>query len=352
MSAEQSAMTTIIGGAPRFLAMMELVSRVAPLSKPVLVIGERGTGKELVAARIHFLSGRWEQPFVKLNCASLTESLLDSELFGHEAGAFTGASSRHIGRFERADQGTLFLDELATIPPRMQEKILRVIEYGEFERVGGSETVITDVRIVGATNADLPSMAKRGAFRPDLLDRLAFDVIMVPPLRARRDDILELAQHFAVNITRELERPYFPGFTEDAALSLLNYPWPGNVRGLKNVVERSVYRSLDPDEPISDVVFDPFSWPYEPMPEDQAPTGDPPESPASPKAHIKLPIVFKAAVSDLEIELIDQAMTQSRYNQRKAADLLGLTYHQLRALLRKHDLVSRYGRSGTKKDAS
>ncbi|MEM7283166.1 MAG: phage shock protein operon transcriptional activator, partial [Pseudomonadota bacterium] len=307
-------MTTIIGGAPTFLAMMEHVSRVAPLTKPVLVIGERGTGKELVAARVHFLSGRWEQPFVKLNCASLTETLLDSELFGHEAGAFTGATSRHVGRFERADQGTLFLDELATIPARMQEKILRVIEYGEFERVGGSETIVTDVRIVGATNADLPAMAKRGEFRPDLLDRLAFDVIVVPPLRQRREDILELAQHFAVNITRELERPYFPGFTEEAALALMEYPWPGNVRGLKNVVERSVYRSLEPEALISEVVFDPFSSPYELGQLVTTAIGEAAPAPSKTDAHT-LPVDLKQLVSDLEVRLIHQAMDSSRYNQ-------------------------------------
>ncbi len=357
MEAEKSAMTTIIGGAPTFLAMMELVSRVAPLSKPVLVIGERGTGKELVAARLHFLSGRWEQPFVKLNCASLTETLLDSELFGHEAGAFTGAIGRHIGRFERADQGTLFLDELATIPVRMQEKILRVIEYGEFERVGGSETVVTDVRIVGATNADLPRMAKRGEFRPDLLDRLAFDVIMVPPLRHRREDILELAQHFAVNITRELERPYFPGFTDEATKELLTYSWPGNVRGLKNVVERSVYRSLEPEDEISQIVFDPFSWPYDfetpevqhQIQETETHTPEPQRTEApKPTTEPVLPTNLKEAVGDLEIQLLDQAMTTARYSQKKAAKLLALSYHQLRALLKKHDLLAKYGRSRSK----
>ncbi|NNC64107.1 MAG: sigma 54-interacting transcriptional regulator, partial [Gammaproteobacteria bacterium] len=160
MSAPSATLPSIIGEAPAFLALLEQLSDAAPLNKPVLTIGERGTGKELIASRLHFLSQRWEQPFIKLNCASLTESLLESELFGHEAGAFTGAGKRHIGRFERADSGTLFLDELATIPRRMQEKILRVIEYGEFERVGGSESISVDVRIVGATNEDLPALAQ------------------------------------------------------------------------------------------------------------------------------------------------------------------------------------------------
>ncbi|NNF62310.1 MAG: sigma 54-interacting transcriptional regulator, partial [Gammaproteobacteria bacterium] len=257
-------MPSIIGSAPAFVALLEQVSQAAPISKPVLTIGERGTGKELIAPRLHYLSGRWEQPLVKLNCASLTEGILESELYGHEAGAFTGAASRHIGRFERADGGTLFLDELATVPRRMQEKILRVIEYGEFERVGGSETIQVDVRIVGATNENLPVLARTGAFRADLLDRLAFDVFVIPPLRARREDIITLAEHFALTITSELGRPYFAGFSDSAISILLDHEWPGNVRELKNVVERSVYRWEDPAEPVAEINLNPFDSPYLP----------------------------------------------------------------------------------------
>src|SRR5688572_15699844 len=246
--------------------MLEHVSRAAKLIKPVLVIGERGTGKELIASRLHFLSPRWEQPLIKVNCAALTETLLETELFGHQAGAFTGATRTHIGRFEQANGGTLVLDELGTIPPRMQEKILRVIEYGEFQRVGGSETISTDVRIVGATNEHLPRLAEIGRFRADLLDRLAFDVIHVPPLRARPEDIDTLAYHFAVNVTSELKRPFFAGFTTDAKAALLGYGWPGNVRELKNAVERSVYRTDEPEKPIGRILFDPFASPYAPAP--------------------------------------------------------------------------------------
>ena len=195
----------IIGEAPAFLEMLEHVSRAAPLDRSVLVVGERGTGKELIASRLHFLSERWEQNVVKVNCAALTESILESELFGHEAGAFTGAQKTHIGHFERADSGTLILDELATISLRMQEKILRVIEYGEIQRVGGSDTLHVDVRIVGSTNADLQELAAAGKFRKDLLDRLAFDVITVPPLRERVDDIMPLAHAFAINMASELK---------------------------------------------------------------------------------------------------------------------------------------------------
>ena len=195
----------LLGQANSFLTVLEQVSQVAPLDKPVLIIGERGTGKELIAARLHYLSKRWEQTYLTLNCAALNENLLESELFGHDAGAFTGASKRHEGRFERADNGTLFLDELANTSALVQEKLLRVIEYGEFERVGGNRTVKVDTRLVAATNEDLPDLAARGDFRADLLDRLAFDVITLPPLRERREDIMLLAEEFAVTMARELE---------------------------------------------------------------------------------------------------------------------------------------------------
>ncbi|UCG73812.1 MAG: phage shock protein operon transcriptional activator [Chromatiales bacterium] len=341
--------TPIIGESPAFVAMLEDVSRVAALSKPVLIIGERGTGKELVATRLHYLSPRWDEPLVKLNCSALTESLLESELFGHEAGSFTGATRRHIGRFERADGGTLLLDELATIPMRMQENILRVIEYGEFERVGGSETVQVDVRILGATNADLPRLARQGKFRADLLDRLAFDVVNVPPLRHRREDILVLAEHFAINVIRELEREYFPGFTTECTEQLLADRWPGNVRGLKNAVERSVYRSSDPEAPIDRIVFDPFATSFRSAgdtalpPEGEGERAEAPPPAAAPVA--ELPTDLKGEVATLEQRLIDQAMQASRYRQPQAAELLGLTYNQFRGMLRKYDLVERYGRA-------
>ncbi len=325
----------IIGEAPAFLEMLEHVSRAAPLAKPVLVIGERGTGKELVSARLHYLSDRWEQPLVKVNCAALTESILESELFGHEAGAFTGAVRAHTGHFERADGGTLILDELATVPTRTQEKILRVIEYGEFERVGGSETLSVDVRIVGATNEDLQSRVREGRFRADLLDRLAFDVITVPPLRERLDDILPLAYAFAVNMTAELKRAYFPGFSARAASALLRHDWPGNVRELKNAVERSVYRCEDPDAKIATIAFDPFDSPFRlssPAPPEGAPAV------RSPRRGSRVPADLKKELADLEVSLVEAALDKARYNQRVAAGLLGLTYHQFRGCLKRHDI--------------
>jgi psp operon transcriptional activator len=327
----------IIGEAPAFLEMLEHVSRAAPLAKPVLVVGERGTGKELIASRLHFLSDRWENSLVKVNCAALTESILESELFGHEAGAFTGAQKTHIGHFERADEGTMVLDELATISLRMQEKILRVAEYGEIQRVGGSETINVDVRIVGSTNADLRALAAEGRFREDLLDRLAFDVITVPPLRERIEDILPLAYAFAINMSSELKRPLFPGFGPRASSTLLRHDWPGNVRELKNAVERSVYRSANPEEVIMSIAFDPFDSPYVPVMSQERPA-----MPATrPKRAPLLPTNLTERLKDTERDLLRAALEKSRFNQRMAAELLNLSYDQLRGKLRKYDISCR-----------
>jgi len=326
----------IIGEAPAFLEMLEHVSRAAPLNKPVLVVGERGTGKELITSRLHFLSRRWEQPLVKVNCAALTESILESELFGHEAGAFTGAIKAHIGHFERADEGTLVLDELATISLRMQEKILRVIEYGELQRVGGTETLSVNVRIAGSTNSDLQALVAAGRFREDLLDRLAFDVITLPPLRERTEDILPLAYAFAMNMISELELPLFPGFSARASSSLLRHDWPGNVRELKNAVERSVYRLEDPEQKISQIAFDPFDSPFRLRESAGHSAGVAAAGPPR-KRHV-LPVDLTARMKEFERELVAAALERARFNQRVAASLLGLSYHQLRGKIRKHAL--------------
>jgi psp operon transcriptional activator len=323
----------LVGEAPAFRAALAQVSQLAALDRPVLVVGERGTGKELVAARLTYLSPRWDKPFVKLNCAALAESLLDSELFGHEAGAFTGAARRRLSRFEIADGGTLFLDEIATASLAVQEKILRVIEYGSFERVGGNETHHVDVRIIAATNADLPALAEEGRFRSDLLDRLAFDVVTVPPLRERTEDIPLLAEHFARGMARELGRAVFRGFTPAALDRLTAYRWPGNVRELKNVVERSLYRWPHPDIPIDDIVFDAFASPYRrpaPTPTPAQPSAD--EAAASGD--------FPARVAGFERKLLAEALAANRFNQRRTAAALGLTYDQLRHYLKKHALVA------------
>lgn len=326
---------SMIGESILMMDLMDHLSRIAPLNKPVLVLGERGTGKELIAERLHFLSSRWDRPFIKLNCASMSESLLESELFGHEKGAFTGATSQHRGRFERADGGTLFLDELGTCSSRVQEKLLRVIEYGELERVGGHQTVQVDVRIIGATNADLETMAKNDEFRADLLDRLAFDVLHIPPLRYRDGDVEHLANHFAIAMCMELDQPFFPGFTEEAMAKLQQHHWPGNVRELKNVVERSVYRADIIDQPIDEIVISPFKKPWE--------SG----TPSSIDEHVATPAkadqprqqTLSAQVLTLEKQLLEQALQRNHLNQRITAEELGLTYHQLRAQLKKHQML-------------
>lgn len=359
----------LIGQSNSFLEVLEQISQIAPLSKPVLIIGERGTGKELVAARLHYLSKRWEQNYLKLNCAALNENLLESELFGYESGAFTGANKRHEGRFERADKGTLFLDEIANTSGLIQEKLLRVVEYGEFERVGGSRTIKTDTRLVAATNEDLPTLADKGEFRADLLDRLAFDVITLPPLRERVEDIMILAEHFAINMARELEFELFSGFTEKAKRTMLEYHWPGNIRELKNVVERSVYRCNNPHLPVHELVIDPFESPY--RPKERVKTQDRvvervTEKPAASQAENlgsqtneatngasilqsiqqatpNFPLSLKDLSQDYEIKLIKSALAACQFNQKKTAEALELTYHQLRGYLKKYNLLDGNG---------
>ena len=334
---------SILGEDPAFLEVEEQISRLAAIDKTCLVIGERGTGKELLSTRLHYLSPRWDGPLVKVNCAALAESLLDSELFGHEAGAFTGAQRQHVGRFERADGGTLLLDEISSASAAVQEKVLRVIEYGEMERVGGRRTIQVDVRVIGAANVDLPSLARSGAFRADLLDRLAFEVVTIPPLRARPADILTLANAFALEITQALGKDVFPGFGPHAQELLLEHTWPGNVRELKNVVERAVYRSASTEKRIDTVVIDPFDNPWRPpsdptgdladqqYPDSKSRTPEPPTFPQGqstswPRSHDS-----NAACSSERSTLPDTI--------RARAPRARLGYHQLRRLLKKHALV-------------
>ena len=340
----------MIGESASFLEMQEHVSQVAPLDKPVLIVGERGTGKELIAARLHYLSRRWQQAYLKINCAALSESLLEAQLLGHESGAFTGASAQRKGYFERADGGTLFLDELANTSMAVQEKILRVIEYGEFERLGGSQTIKVDIRLVAATNEDLPALAAAGKFREDLLDRLAFDVITLPPLRARAEDILVLAEHYAISMVKEMGQSYFAGFSEQVQQQLLGYSWPGNVRELKNVVERAVYQH--PERVINRLVFNPFESPFRPVPSpvrasDVSVSGAEAiktsrditkELQAYPELADGLD--FREHLQNYETELLRRALEQCQFNQRKTASFLNLSYHQLRGYLRKYDLLS------------
>jgi psp operon transcriptional activator len=326
----------LVGESPLFTDLLNDVSGLAKLDRPVLVVGERGTGKELIAQRLHYLSPRWDKALIKLNCATLSESLLDSELFGHEAGAFTGAVKRRAGRFERADGGTLFLDEIATASMGVQEKLLRVIEYGEFERLGASETVASDVRVVAATNVDLPALAAQGKFRADLLDRLAFAVVTVPPLRVRPEDIIALSRHFGTQMAQQMKRELFGGFSRSAEAQLLDYRWPGNVRELKNVVERAVAAAADPEKPIEQVRFDPFESPWRPGADlasaAQAGVGMAAEDPSG-------AYDFAQHVAQTEKRLLLKALQQNQHQQKRTATFLGLEYHQLRNLLRKYGII-------------
>jgi psp operon transcriptional activator len=320
-----------LGESETFLEFQERLSRAAAVDRPVLLVGERGTGKELAASRLHFLSRRWQGPLVALNCSALNPSLIESELFGYEKGAFTGAEQRRTGRFEAAEGGTLFLDEIGTIPIEVQEKILRVVEYGTIERVGSSESIDVDVRIIAATNADLVRLVGDGRFKQDLLDRLSFDVLFLPPLRERKGDILLLANHFAGRMAFELGWEDIPQFNNEAIEALENYAWPGNVRELKNLVERAVYRSKS--SLIREIEFDPFRSPYGEV--RTLSQGKPESENQPPSVETLVDKPFEEAVKDLKIRLLKKALEKARYNQKRAAQILGLTYHQFRGLYRK-----------------
>lgn len=342
-----------IGQSGAFLDAVERASRAAPMDRPVLVIGERGTGKELIAERLHRLSTRWDEPLVIMNCAALPETLIEAELFGHEAGAFTGAVKSRAGRFEEAHKGTLFLDELGNLSMAAQERLLRAVEYGEVTRIGSSRPIEVDVRIVAATNDDLPAMAERGEFRADLLDRLSFEVITLPPLRVREGDVGVLSDYFGRRMAAELEWHQWPGFAHHVQRQLDEYEWPGNVRELRNVIERAVYRWDDPAQPIGHVQFDPFDSPWKPfLPAHRksasvqpanaaAGGGDAAAAPGGAAMAIDFDTVddLRAAVDAHERAIVEHALGKHRWNQRQTAKALGLTYDQLRHCIKKHGLM-------------
>ncbi len=342
----------VVGRSGEFLDCLEQASRAATLNRPVLVIGERGTGKELIASRLHRLSNRWSGPLVTMNCAALAETLIEAELFGHEAGAFTGATKARPGRFEEADGGTLFLDELATLSSGAQERLLRAVEYGEVTRVGANKPIRVDVRIVAATNEHLPRLVDDGRFRADLLDRLAFEVVTLPPLRAREGDVAVLADHFGRRMAAELEWDSWPGFTREAEDRLLAYEWPGNIRELRNVVERAVYRWDRREEPIGSIQFDPFASPWRPVTAGRVTTetrSNPDRSDEKDGIAVSEPTAgsapppsdFKAAMAAHERQILETAMQSARYNQRTAAKALSLSYDQLRHALKRHGLLEK-----------
>ena len=334
-----------IGQSESFHALMDRISNTASLDRPILIVGERGTGKEMVASRLHFLSPRWEALYVKVNCAAFSDDMLDRELFGE---TFMDGRDDTNGRFYEADGGTIFLDNIESLSPRLQEKLMRAVEYGEYEAGGEAETQQVDVHLITATGIDLPAAVRRGEFRADLIDRLAFDVITLPPLRARREDIALLAEHFGRKISADLGADTFPGFTAEAMVTMETRDWNGNVRELKTVVERNVARAFLLDEtltnPISDLNFDPFESPYRLN-----------DTEVSPSAPAKIAIIdeniaqteempaglstsFNERVLVFERRLIDEALRLHDGHQGKAAAHLELTYHSFRGLLRKHGL--------------
>lgn len=313
-----------IGESEEYLKFQDKIAKVAKVERPVLIIGERGTGKELAVRRIHYMSGRWDGPLVVVNCASLPQSLIESELFGVEKGAYTGATASRKGRFEEAEGGTLFLDEIGLVPLSVQEKLLRVVEYGSYERLGSSETRMTNVRIVGATNANLKQLSEKGLFKEDLLDRLSFDVIFVPPLRYRSGDILLLARSFAAKMAMEMGREELPIFSPEVEEEMVSYSWPGNVRELKNVVERAVYRAES--KVIDKIETNPFNNPY--------------SSHEKEKEDFNFLLYdlkeLDKAHEDLDISFLKRALSLSGGNQRKAAEELGISYDSFRGLFRKY----------------
>jgi len=304
----------IIGQSPQVRTLIDQIHRAAQVPRPLLITGERGTGKELVARAIHFIAGSSERPIVTVNCAAFNESLLESELFGHEKGAFTSADVMRHGRFEQADGGTLFLDEIGNMPLTFQQKILRVVEYGVYTRVGGMTELKSNARIIAATNSDLQAKMREGAFLPDLYDRLAFEVIEVPPLRVRAGDIEVLSRHFLNQFEREI--PAFKGnrISRSAMQELKRYRFPGNIRELKNVIERAVYRDTGDEISAGDLGL------------------------ATSEALLARAGSFREKIDTLSRQLIEDAMRGANHNQAEAARQLGLSYHQFRYYHRKYIL--------------
>jgi psp operon transcriptional activator len=337
--------TQFIGQSAAFQDAVERASQAATLDRPVLVIGERGTGKELIAERLHRLSSRWDRPYVILNCAAMPETLIEAELFGHEAGAFTGATRSRAGRFEEADGGTLFLDELATMSSGAQERLLRAVEYGEITRVGASRPTRVDVRIVAATNEHLPALVEQNRFRADLLDRLSFEVITLPPLRAREGDIEVLATYFGQRMAAVLGWDEWPGFGPRALAAMEGHDWPGNVRELRNVIERAIYRWADPSRPVDALTFDPFASPWQPATRRPAAVVEAAAPAAASETALTAHAPPSGPVSDLrasvdayEKQILSDTMARCRFNQKVAAEALGLSYDQIRHALKKHGL--------------
>jgi len=323
----------MIGEGEVMRAVQKLIDKVAASASPVLVLGESGTGKELVAREIHRRSARSGGPFVAVNCAALSEGVLESELFGHEKGAFTGAMTGRKGRFELADGGTLFLDEIGELPAAVQVKLLRVLQDTEFERVGGNKTIRVDTRIVAATHKDLKKAIPKGEFREDLYYRLNVISIELPPLRDRREDIPALAEHFLARYARELAKP--ARMSAEVLDRLIHYRWPGNIRELQNVLERAVVLCEGEQLTVADLpreILEPAGTPApEPAPSAALVEATEPGSPEHPTD-------LTARLDALEKAIILEALQKFRWNQTKVAAALGLKRSSLQYKMKKHGL--------------
>jgi DNA-binding NtrC family response regulator len=302
----------LIGESPQLSDIIDNINKVAQIPRPILITGERGTGKELVARAIHAAAGESGRPMISINCAAFSESLLESEIFGHEKGAFTGADHIVHGKFELAGGGTLFLDEIGSMSLPFQQKILRVVEYGVFVRVGGSEEIQANTRIIAATNLDLKKEMAEGRFLPDLYDRLSFEIIHIPPLRQREGDIVLLARYFLNQFLQEIPSLSNKRLGKSAIDALLKYSFPGNVRELKNIIERAAYRDITNEITAEDI-------------------GLPPDEEVAVQGN-----TFYERVESFKEHMIKDALASSGGNQAKAARSIGLSYHQYRYYLNKY----------------